>query len=509
MTLDGPIPGLELPNFSNAIQAPSTYQWVKNNLKHEMSITPNTPKPEKAPENAVENANGNANGNVAENLGANSPEKSQNKDSSSESDKPQEYSPYPREIVNVIFDLWKKDDHFMSNPYAKILAKVKEAKKDDHWVLSEKRLKSVLKEFNLQHNQPKKTFLKETTSTLVPGRQYPAGTIVRMSKGRGKAMFATKPFKAGERMWEERPLLPPADVDMLTLKRKGMSCAYCGKAIRTTPDGKPLPRTGVPCINCTINWCSNNCKRDDIAHADAYHEVRTFKPKINTRPFKLYESYCLDNQLTAGYVLGSYFLHKIKQAPNSDFATIMKGMASVSQETKAASVIDPNTFEFEQYMEQLKGAYNLLATALQPVYKLTFEEYLTAMGTFNINNVENCMFEYYANLNHNCEPNIHFKFKSDSRNDGIVVYAKTDIEPGTELTTTYVDPSSRLDDRQVDLRRNWGFNCGCDRCKREKELQDNPPPSPKSAMKTPGTSSPTDGGRKTVHFEPEVVTSSC
>ncbi len=68
-------------------------------------------------------------------------------------------------------------------------------------------------------------------------------------------------------------------------------------------------------------------------------------------------------------------------------------------------------------------------------------------------------------LNHSCDPNLNVGFPY---NDGTVVLtAARDVEPGEQLTISYIDRDLPVPARQEQLLFSYGFKCGCDRCKEE------------------------------------------
>jgi len=434
-----------------------------------------------------------------------------------------EYVPGSREIVAAIIDLWREEPMTESISSAKLLNRLKLKKSEQNWVLSEKRMKAALKEFNIQQHQPKFAYVKEITSEIVSKFPSPAGVQIQMSKGKGKALFATKFFREGDKLWEEEPIIQAGPVDLLRIMRGGKACAYCAKLLRTTPEGQPYPRSGIACINCTANWCSNHCKRLDIGHSDTHHDrlIRSSKPQISMAKWKQYEHFCLEESWNAGYLFAMVLLHKIKHAKTiskiqeTRFSEIIKGMARIRQDTRQKAVTPTDSLEFEHYEQMWKHGYGLLAEAVKPVYSLDYVEYLEGLGMVNINNIRGCLFEVHANLNHNCEPNVVVDFKGTSKADGISVYARKDIPAGQELVTSYVNTTWGLDQRQYELRVNWGFNCACARCKRERQAKLTPLVHPiKSVLKSSPPQSPIDQAEqssindvsKNVHFDKNPVT---
>ncbi|KAI1460192.1 SET domain-containing protein [Annulohypoxylon moriforme] len=66
-----------------------------------------------------------------------------------------------------------------------------------------------------------------------------------------------------------------------------------------------------------------------------------------------------------------------------------------------------------------------------------------------------------ARLNHACKPNMFSRFSSTTL--GMEVVAYRDIEPGEELTFSYLPLNLQSEQRQS-LIREWGFNCSCSLC---------------------------------------------
>ena len=81
------------------------------------------------------------------------------------------------------------------------------------------------------------------------------------------------------------------------------------------------------------------------------------------------------------------------------------------------------------------------------------------MGTYNINNLDSNVFLIQSHLNHNCSPNTSVETEMQ-RTDGLKVFAARDIKSGEELTTTYVNPSHTVHQRQRELRVNWDLFVG-------------------------------------------------
>ncbi|KAI1098659.1 SET domain-containing protein [Jackrogersella minutella] len=71
-----------------------------------------------------------------------------------------------------------------------------------------------------------------------------------------------------------------------------------------------------------------------------------------------------------------------------------------------------------------------------------------------------------SRLNHACKPNMFSRFSSTTL--GMEVVAYRDIEPGEELTFSYL-PLNLLSEQRQTLIREWGFNCTCSLCASPKD----------------------------------------
>lgn len=84
------------------------------------------------------------------------------------------------------------------------------------------------------------------------------------------------------------------------------------------------------------------------------------------------------------------------------------------------------------------------------------------------------LYVLHSHLNHSCSPNVSVRhLEQKTMLARITVIAKQDIQPGEELTVTYVNPSGSVTSRQIELE-SWAFGkCKCPRCVQElKELSE-------------------------------------
>lgn len=382
------------------------------------------------------------------------------------------YNPHPREVMGFVVSLWTQDKDNENLSYGKLLNRIKSD--NANWSLSEKRLKQICKDFNLRPNQPPFTYVKETKSSIseTAVELLPETVKLQMTKSRGKGIFATHKLKAGQELWVEPPLVQTPAPELLRIMRSGNACAYCGQTLRTA-EGQLIGRgSGVSCTAtvaglqpCSANWCNNDCKRADLTHAELWHDLLRNKFSVST--WRAYEEFCIANNWRAGSLYGITLISKLKGDPKRPtLANDIDDLATVSQATRQKAVSDPSSLDYEQLEEMWKRGWQLLSRTVRNVYQLSYEEYLEGVGMVNINNLDGAIFLLHSNLNHCCTPNVSVDLLS--RTKGIRVVAKEDIEAGKELLTSYVDPEASLEERQYALRVNYGFICGCTRCKEEK-----------------------------------------
>ncbi|KAI8931520.1 hypothetical protein NX059_011179 [Plenodomus lindquistii] len=75
---------------------------------------------------------------------------------------------------------------------------------------------------------------------------------------------------------------------------------------------------------------------------------------------------------------------------------------------------------------------------------------------------QSALFPEMAMLNHDCRPNAAYFFDEASMSQ--YVHAIHTIQPGEEITITYIDNEKIRATRMRKLKRNWGFECGCSSC---------------------------------------------
>ncbi|KAK1756153.1 hypothetical protein QBC47DRAFT_299226 [Echria macrotheca] len=80
------------------------------------------------------------------------------------------------------------------------------------------------------------------------------------------------------------------------------------------------------------------------------------------------------------------------------------------------------------------------------------------------------VFPEIARFNHDCRPNADYYFEHRSLTQ--YIHATRDIQPGEELTLSYINTVMTRNERLRKLNHNWGFQCACSACTQEKARAD-------------------------------------
>jgi hypothetical protein len=75
---------------------------------------------------------------------------------------------------------------------------------------------------------------------------------------------------------------------------------------------------------------------------------------------------------------------------------------------------------------------------------------------------QQALFPEIAMMNHDCRPNAAYFWDEEMMTH--YVHAIRDIQPGEEITITYIDNEKDRETRMRRLKKNWGFDCDCSAC---------------------------------------------
>ncbi|KAG7664382.1 SET5 [[Candida] subhashii] len=389
--------------------------------------------------------------------------------------------PHERQIVDGVIAIWREDPMTESLGVGKLHAILKE--KHPNWSVSEKRMKSLLKKFGLLTNssQEQFTYASDIKSEKTPDIELPPKVQIVMTSKRGKGLYAKHNISKGDLIWSEKPLFFIPPLANINLMKTGTACSYCGKLLQQS-EGATVLR-GLDCNICSEIWCSKQCKQlNGDLHGLLKHNVYNPNSKrsklIDAEAFLQLQDYCLQEQWNALYAITLIYADMLIDKSGVK-AKQFKAMARVSQDIRykalnsSAGAFDNLSggalFVQEQQEALWKIGYEKFLHVF-PSNPIDYKEFLYMMGTYNINNLDSNVFLTQSHLNHNCDPNTSVETELN-RTSGLKVFAAKDIRAGEELTTTYVNPSHTVHQRQRELRVNWGFICGCPKCKDDLKQQ--------------------------------------
>ncbi|CUM56405.1 putative protein lysine methyltransferase SET5 [Debaryomyces fabryi] len=400
--------------------------------------------------------------------------------------------PHERQIVDDVIAIWKQDPSTETLGISKLHALVKD--RHQNWSVSEKRVKTLLKSFGLLTNNASNqqfTYVNEIKSLDTPDIDLPEKVHIVMTAKRGKGLYAKNKIAKGDLIWEETQLfyIPPlANVNLI---KGGKACSYCGKLLTQSSSNAGISvLKGLDCNVCSENWCSQTCKKIDFQlHGMLKHNLYNPKPSggskklINANAFLELQDYCLKEQWNALYAITIIYANIITDKSGIK-GKQFKAMARVSQDVRYKALnssagafdnLQGGALFVEEQQERLwKEGYTMFRNVFPKSEEsgdITYQEFMYMMGTYNINNLDSCIYLTQSHLNHNCDPNTSVETSTTVRTDGLKVFAARDIRAGEELTTTYVNPAYTVQQRQRELRVNWGFKCGCQKCKDDLKCQ--------------------------------------
>ncbi|CUM66332.1 uncharacterized protein PRCAT00003994001 [Priceomyces carsonii] len=397
--------------------------------------------------------------------------------------------PHERQVIDDVIAIWKEDPATESLGLSKLHAIVKSR---NNWSLSEKRLRNLLKSYGLlanNSNQQQFTYANDIKSSNSVDVELPNSVKIVMTSKRGKGLYAKSNIPKGELIWEEPPLFFVPPLANINLIKKGNACAYCSKVL-TQGSSTISFLKGLDCNVCSEAWCSQKCKKmDSQLHGMLKHSLYNpmFKNKllklIDANAFLELQDYCLREQWNALYAIAIIFANILTDKTGIKEKQF-HAMARVSQEVRYKALnSSAGTFDNLQggalfvqeqqetlWKEGFEKFLNVFPRA-QEDREFTYEEFMCMMGTYNINNLDSSIYLVQSHLNHCCDPNTDVQSSTTSRIQGLKVFASRDIKAGEELTTTYVNPSHTVQQRQRELRVNWGFLCNCQKCKEDLKAQ--------------------------------------
>ena len=122
--------------------------------------------------------------------------------------------------------------------------------------------------------------------------------------------------------------------------------------------------------------------------------------------------------------------------------------------------IDDHIRESVNYDTIKEGHLEHLPELSEDEIKLYYTKYRRNAFKFG----DNPGFLFYGTrLNHSCEPNVSYY----PSNEVMIFKTKRDIHPEEEILDSYINYNQPKMVRQSELKRRYGFDCGCTKCNAE------------------------------------------
>ncbi|XAR64317.1 Histone-lysine N-methyltransferase [Bertholletia excelsa] len=296
--------------------------------------------------------------------------------------------------------------------------------------------------------------------------QTTAASPVSMAEieGRGRALFASRPLRAGEVILRESSILV---YSALPLKPPNQRQSYCSNCFRIL---EPSPSV-VSCSSCSdaglTLFCSTHCRS-----AASISSHCTWVCQALSQLRACLSSLPMEHQVQARFLVAAYNLAAVSP---SHFRTLMclQGEPPVQPEeatiflhslvTSLCPPPPPAEFKFSlELTSALLAKDKLNAFGLMEPVSQDVERSVRAYAIY-----PNASF-----FNHDCLPNACRFDYVDTGNTDIIVRMIHDVPEGREICLSYFPVNLNYSERQRRLREDYGFICTCDRCRVEASWSD-------------------------------------
>ncbi|EHA8588131.1 histone-lysine N-methyltransferase ASHR2 [Cocos nucifera] len=298
----------------------------------------------------------------------------------------------------------------------------------------------------------------------------PPEPLVKVAElpGRGRALVAARPIKAGDVLLSDSPvLLYPA---ILPSAAAFPFCSYCFRSLRSAATSSTALAGGgpLPCPSCVSLslFCSPRCL--SLAMTSSH-------PSWLCRSLLHLSSLPADLHAPALFLLAAYNLAAFSP---SDFLRLLSLEGALPAAYEAAAL---HSFVTSLLPQPFPSGFSPELTAA-----LLAKDKRNAFGLMEPFRVEDAgerrvrAYGIYPNasfFNHDCLPNAcRFDYVDGDgdgdRNTDIVVRAIHDIPEGREVCLSYFPVNWSYAERQRRLVEDYGFQCQCDRCQVEKNWKD-------------------------------------
>ncbi|WWC85427.1 uncharacterized protein L201_000290 [Kwoniella dendrophila CBS 6074] len=348
-------------------------------------------------------------------------------------------------------------------------------------------------------------------------------------EGKGKGLVAKEKLQKGELLWQEEPWIVTTDPDLWPYLTSREMCTQC----LTLFDSASSLSLSVMCKFCgEAQFCNRICYQKATRTSGAHNEFLCSGQNKSISPLLKFIKEKKNRDLQGVVRILSQFRkirdfdsspeHKdrlLKELENR----VWNSMARISQKVKEEERREW-PYIAEDRLEEWRLTHLLILRALNPspedesfvsfqqflkskskkVVPLTKEEeerwfsydsFLELLGLIGLNQESSGgLYALHSHLNHNCDPNLQVRnlpktwtpptseelpaelpspMTAENRGTNkISIIVKKTVHPGDELFISYVNQNLSRDERRSKLREQYGFWCFCNRCNKEKKLED-------------------------------------
>ncbi|OVA11950.1 SET domain [Macleaya cordata] len=291
-------------------------------------------------------------------------------------------------------------------------------------------------------------------------------------EGRGRALVASQPLKAGQVLLRDSPLLLYTAVAL----KNGDPSNFCTNCFRKLLLHDDAARSKVlKCPNCSYHalFCSPNCQSIALSTShtpwvcQALNCIRYSRSLLDP-----------DAQIQAIFLISAYNLAVVSP---SSFQLLL------SLQGESPAIPNPQTLALHSFISSLSPPQSFAGFGFSPelTAALLAKDKQNAFGLMdpiqeNNNNSERSVRAYgiypkASFFNHDCLPNacrFDYVDTAEDNNTDIIIRAIHDIQEGREICLSYFPVNWSYKDRQRRLMDDYGFTCDCDRCKVEANWKD-------------------------------------
>ncbi|KAF5746342.1 ASH1-related protein 2 putative isoform 1 [Tripterygium wilfordii] len=294
--------------------------------------------------------------------------------------------------------------------------------------------------------------------------------VIRVEEvaGRGRALVATQPLRAGEIVLRESPILVYSALPLIKPQQHQNSSYYCDYCFRTLSSASSV--FSCPCCSA-LHFCSQRCL--SVAQSSSH------SPWVCQALCRLRDSLSLqppERQVQAQFLVAAYNIALVSPAHFQILLSLQGRVfdcdAGDAQflHSLICSVCPPT---------QLPGVSLELSAALLAKDKLNafclMEPLIQKNGQRSVRAY--AIYPTASFFNHDCLPNAcrfdYIDSASDANNTDMIIRMIHDVPQGREICLSYFPVNMNYSSRQKRLLEDYGFSCDCDRCKVEATWSDN------------------------------------